>query len=110
MSYAIHMHSALTSMLSSLPSRARLSVQGRLARLADAAEEWPAGDPRWGQLARQQGEELLFYAEGCCVRLGLEPERRRLVVREMGRVLVWLPVGRDTVDTTPAVQATLNVS
>lgn len=109
MSYAIHMHSALTSMLASLPSRARLSVQGRLARLAEAAEQWPAGDPRWGQLARQQGGELLFYAEGCCVRLGLEPERRRLVVREMGRVLVRLPVGRDTADTGPAVRATLNV-
>lgn len=87
-----------------------MSVQLRLARLAEVAEHWPAGDPRWGQLARQQGEELLFYAEGCCVRLELEPERRRLVVREMGRVLVRLPPGRDGVDMKPAVQATLNVS
>ncbi|NMO16225.1 hypothetical protein HPC49_32535 [Pyxidicoccus fallax] len=110
MSYAIHMHSALTSMMESLPSRARLSVQGRLARLAEAAEQWPAGDLRWGQLARQQGEELLFYAEGCCVRLGLEPERRRLVVRELGRVLVRLPARRDEPATSPDVQATLNVS
>ncbi|MCP3136117.1 hypothetical protein [Pyxidicoccus xibeiensis] len=91
MSYAIHMHSALSSLMDSLPSRARQSVQLRLARLAEAAEHLPAGDPRWGQLARQEGEELLFYAHSCCVRLEVEPERRRLVVRELGRVLVRLP-------------------
>jgi len=110
MSYAIHMHSALTSMLESLPLRAQMSVQMRLARLAEVAEQWPAGDPRWEQLARPQGEDLLFYAEGCCVRLGLEPERRRLVVREMGRVLVSLPAGRRRLEQRPAVQATLNIS
>lgn len=87
-----------------------MSVQLRLARLAEVAEQWPAGDPRWGQLARQQGEELLFYTEGCCVRFGLEPERRRLVVREMGRVLVRLPGGDEGADTSPAVRATLNIS
>jgi hypothetical protein len=110
MSYAIHMHSALTSLMESLPSRARVSVQLRLARLAEAAELWPAGDPRWGQLARQEGEELLFYADSCCVRLGLEPERRRLVVREMGRVLVRLPGPCHALETVPASKATLNVT
>jgi hypothetical protein len=110
MSYAIHMHAALTDLMESLSSRARLSVQSRLARLAEVAEHWPVGDPRWGQLARQQGEELLFYAEGCCVRLELEPERRRLVVRELGRVLVRLPEGRGGMETRPAVRATLNIA
>ncbi|MFP2909688.1 hypothetical protein ACLESD_32510 [Pyxidicoccus sp. 3LFB2] len=110
MSYAIHMHSALTSMMESLSSRARMSVQLRLARLAEAAEHLPAGDPRWGQLARQEGEELLFYADGCCVRLELEPERHRLVVREMGRVLVRLPGSRETSVPAPAVKATLNIT
>ncbi|MFP2932819.1 hypothetical protein ACLESO_48275 [Pyxidicoccus sp. 3LG] len=110
MSYAIHMHSALTSLMEALPSRARQSVQLRLARLAEAAEHLPAGDPRWGQLARQQGEELLFYTQSCCVRLELEPERRRLVVRELGRVLVQLPGVRDVSEQERDVQATLNIS
>ena len=94
MSYAIHMHSALAELMEVLSSRARLSVQTKLARLAELAEHWPVGDPRWEQLARQDGDALLFYAEGCCVRLELQPEHRRLVVREMGRVLVRLPGSR----------------
>ncbi len=110
MSYAIHMHSALTDLMESLPCRARVSVHLRLARLAEAAEQWPVGDPRWGQLARLQGEELLFYAEGCCVRLALEPGRRRLVVRELGRVLVQLPALRHASEQDPAAQTTLNIS
>lgn len=110
MTYAIHMHSALSDLMQSLPSRARLSVQGRLARLAEAAEHWPVGDPRWGQLARPQEDGLLFYAESCCVRLEVEPERRRLVVREMGRVLVRLPCLDGGAVTVPPIQATWKAS
>lgn len=94
MPYAIHMHSALAELMDVLSSRARLTVQSRLARLAELAEHWPVGDARWGQLARQDGAALLFYAEGCCVRVELQPARRRLVVRELGRVLVHLPGSR----------------
>ncbi|QSQ20585.1 hypothetical protein JY651_35905 [Pyxidicoccus parkwayensis] len=94
MSYAIHMHSALAELMDALSTRARLCVRTKLERLAELAEHWPVGDPRWEQLARQDGEALLFYAEGCCVRLELRPEQRLLVVREMGRVLVRLPGSR----------------
>lgn len=104
------MHSALSDLMQSLPWRARLSVQGRLARLAEAAERWPVGDPRWGQLARPRGDGLLFYAEGCCVRLEVQPERRRLVVREMGRVLVRLPCSGDGPATLPTDRAALKAS
>jgi hypothetical protein len=79
-------------------------------RLAEAAERWPVGDPRWGQLARPQGDGLLFYAEGCCVRLEAQPERRRLVVREMGRVLVRLPCSGDGPATLPTDREALKVS
>jgi hypothetical protein len=90
MSYAIHIPPAPASLLETLPPQVRATVQGRLARMAEAAESWPVGDARWGSLARQADEELVFYANGCCVHLGLEPERRRLVVHGVGRVLVHL--------------------
>lgn len=91
MSYAIHIPPAPASLLETLSPRTRAAVQVRLARLAEAAEAWPAGDARWGALARLADDELVFYASGCCVHLGLEPERRRLVVHGVGRVLVHLP-------------------
>jgi hypothetical protein len=91
MSYAIHIPPAPASLLETLPPRAQAAVRVRLARLAEAAEAWPVGDARWATLARQTEEELVFYANGCCVHLGLEPERRRLVVHGVGRVLVHLP-------------------
>jgi hypothetical protein len=52
---------------------------------------WPEGDLRWEQLAHRDGSDLVLYVEGCCLRLLLQPVRRRLWVHEMGRVLVRLP-------------------
>ncbi len=91
MSYALEIPPILASLLEELPRRTRLAVHARLCLLADAVERWPSDDPRWGRLARREGEELRLYVDGCCLCLQVEPGTKRLAVREVGRVIVQLP-------------------
>jgi hypothetical protein len=92
MSYAIDIPAPLLSLMEELPLRACSSIYETLERMGVLAELWGRDDERWQLVARSNGEGLCFYAEGCCVRVELHPEERRLVVREIGRVLVHLPV------------------
>jgi hypothetical protein len=91
MPYTIDIPSPLLALMEELPLRTCSSIYGTLERIGTLAELWPQDDERWGLLARTDGEGLCFYADGCCVRVELRPEERRLVAREIGRVLVHLP-------------------
>jgi hypothetical protein len=91
MPYIIDIPSLLLTLLEELPSRTCSAIYETLERIGTLAELWPQDDERWGVLARLDGQGLRFYADGCCVRVELHTEERRLVVREIGRVLVRLP-------------------
>jgi len=92
MSYAIDIPPALLVLMDELPRRTCASVHLMLARIAEAATLWGPEDPRWEQFVQRDGEGLRFYVDGCCVRVCLQPEARRLVVQEIGRVLIHLRV------------------
>ncbi len=91
MPYTIDIPDALLMLMEELPQRACAAIYGTLERMAVLAELWGQNDERWQLVARANGQGLCFYADGCCVRAELRPEERRLVVREIGRVLVRLP-------------------
>jgi hypothetical protein len=91
MPFDIDIAPSVASLLEVLSPRTRRTAYMRLGQVADAAERWPQGDLRWEQLAHREGADLYLYVEGCCLRLQLQPLVRRLVVRELGRVLVRLP-------------------
>jgi hypothetical protein len=91
MPYTIDIPAALLKLMEELPLRTCSAIYGTLERMGVLAELWGPGDERWQLVARPDGKGLCFYADGCCVRVRLQPEGRRLVVREIGRVLVHLP-------------------
>ncbi len=91
MPYAIDIPDASLVLMEELPRRTCGAIYGMLERMAGLAELWSLNDERWQLVARADGQGLCFYADGCCVRVELHPEERRLVVREIGRVLVRLP-------------------
>lgn len=106
MSYAIDIPAPLQSLLEGFPQRTRMAIHGMLDRMARRAEVWGPEDTRWEHLARHEGEGLCFYADGCCVKVELQPEARRLVLREIGRVLVHVPatggaLGQDVLGSHP---------
>jgi hypothetical protein len=92
MPYVIEIPASLLALMEELPLRTASAIYGALERIGTLAELWPQDDERWELLARTDGGGLCFYADGCCVRVELHPKKRRLVVREIGRVLVHLPV------------------
>ena len=91
MSYAIDIPPALFKLMEGLPRRTCSALYGTLDRMGVLAELWGQDDKRWQLVARTDGKGFCFYADGCCVRVELHPEERRLEVREIGRVLVHLP-------------------
>ncbi len=91
MPYAIDIPDALLVLMEELPRRTCAALYGTLERMAVLAELWGKDDERWQLVARADDQGLCFYADDCCVRVELRPEERRLVVREIGRVLVRLP-------------------
>jgi hypothetical protein len=93
MAYVIDIPAPLRSLMEGFPLRTRAAIHGTLDRMARWAEFWEPGDARWERLARHDGQGLHFYADGCCVRVELQPGVRRLALREIGRVLVHLPGG-----------------
>jgi hypothetical protein len=102
MPYVIDIPAPLLALMEELPLRTCSAIYGTLERMGVLAELWPQDDERWGLLARPEGHGLCFYADGCCVRVELRPDERRLVMREIGRVLVRLPV--QGLEDTYAVQ------
>jgi hypothetical protein len=91
MSYAIDIAPASLALLEELPRRSSACVFAMLEQLAELADLWEWDDPRWARFVQRDAEGLHFYVGGCCVRLELHRDTRRLVVREIGRVLVHLP-------------------
>lgn len=91
MPYAIQVPPDVRLLLNALPSRVRMAVWMRLTRLAEMAEQWPPEDVRWEHLATPDADGLHFYVSGCCVRVRLEPEGRRLALHELGLIRVRLP-------------------
>ncbi|WNG41709.1 hypothetical protein F0U61_54555 [Archangium violaceum] len=91
MSYAIELPDDLFALMEELPRNTCVTIHLMLARIAELAALWPPGDERWTQFVYQDDLGLRFYVQGCCVRLYLEPETRRVVVCGIGRVLVTLP-------------------
>jgi len=90
MSYAIDIPASLSALMEGFPLRTRAAIYGTLERIIQHAELWGPDDERWEQLAWRDGEGLRFYADGCCVRLEFLPGKR-LVLLEIGRILVHLP-------------------
>ncbi len=90
MSFLIDLPEHLHGLLEVLPRHTCATIHLMLARIAELATHWRPDDARWKQLAYCDDEGLRFYVQGCCVRLCLEPETRRVVVREIGRVVVRL--------------------
>ena len=88
MSFAIDLPEHIRSLMEVLPRHTCATIHLMLARIAELATHWPPDDARWKQLAYDDGEGLRFYVRGCCVRLCLEPETRRVVVLGIGRVRV----------------------
>ncbi|HEX8818780.1 MAG TPA: hypothetical protein VF794_02545 [Archangium sp.] len=91
MSYAIDLPDHLFSLMDLLPRRTCATIHLMLARIAELATLWPPDDWQWEQFAYHDDQGLRFYVQGCCVRFSLDPETRRVVVRELGRVVVHLP-------------------
>ena len=90
MSYALDLPDHLFSLMDALPRRTCATIHLMLARIAELAALWPRDDGRWGQVAYRDDQGLRFYVHGCCVRVRLEPESRRVVVCGVGRVRVHL--------------------
>lgn len=91
MSFVIDLPEHVLSLMDELPRHTCATIHLMLARIAELATHWPPEDWRWKQLAYCDDQGLRFYVQGCCVRLCLEPETRRVVVRGLGRVRVHLP-------------------
>jgi hypothetical protein len=91
MPYSIDIPATLLVLMEELPPRTCSAIYETLERMGALAELWEKDDERWQLLARPDGEGLCFYADGCCVRVEVLPDERRLLVREIGRVLVRLP-------------------
>jgi hypothetical protein len=100
MSYAIHVPDSLFSMMEELPRRTCASIHLTLSRLAEVAPYWPLDDMRWERLAQRDNEGLHFYVDGCCVRLERDDAAQCLTVREIGRILVHLPAGLLSMEST----------
>jgi hypothetical protein len=90
MSFSIDLPEHLLCMMEVLPRHTCATIHLMLARIAELAAHWPLDDWRWKQIAYHDDQGLRFYAQGCCVRFSLEPQTRRVVVREIGRVVVRL--------------------
>lgn len=93
MSYAIDLPDHLLVLMEELSWRTCATIHLMLERIAELAALWPLNDARWKQFAYHDDLGLRFYVHGCCVRLSLEPETRRVVVREIGRVRIQMPAG-----------------
>jgi hypothetical protein len=93
MTYTIDIPPVLAALMEELPRRSRAAIYSTLDRIAELAPVWPLDDLRWECLVQRDREGLHFYSDGCCVRLRLLPEVQTLQVREIGRILVHLPVG-----------------
>ncbi|QRK11151.1 hypothetical protein JQX13_14390 [Archangium violaceum] len=91
MSYSIDLSDELFALMEELPRHTSVTIHLMLARIAELAALWPPDDERWKQFTYQDDLGLRFYVQGCCVRLYLDPEARRVVVCGIGRVLVTLP-------------------
>ena len=91
MAYDIYLPECLVALMEELPHRTRATLSLMFARIAELSTVWPPGDARWQQLAYCDERGLRFYTGGCCVRLSLETDTHRLVVREIGRILAHLP-------------------
>lgn len=91
MSFSIHIDAPLAPLLEDLPLHTRASVQEYLNCIAEAAEYLPPEDPLWLEVGQRDGDGLRLYIAGCCVRLHLLPECRRVAVEQIGRVRVRLP-------------------
>jgi hypothetical protein len=100
MAYDIYLSDCLFALMDELPRRTCATIHLMLARIAELAENWPAGDERWHRFAYCDDQGLRFYTGGCCVRISLESDTRRLVVREIGRVLARLPAEVQTSDSS----------
>ena len=105
MAYDIELSSGLHSQLADLPPRALGAIAVHLQRLAEAAEGWPPGDLRWGQLARPHDGGLVFYARDCCVRVVVDAPRRRVRVEALGRVQLGAALAGPTPTLHPASAA-----
>ncbi|HZH15425.1 MAG TPA: hypothetical protein VE057_13825 [Archangium sp.] len=91
MSYAIDLPDHLFALMDELPRRTCATIHLVLARIAELAALWAPDDGRWKQFVYQDDQGLRFYVHGCCVRLWLDSEAKRVVVCGIGRVLVRLP-------------------
>ncbi len=91
MTYTLEIAPAALALLEELPRRSFACVLAVLEHLVELAGLWERDDPRWEGFVQRDEQGLHFYVEGCCVRLELQRPTRRLVVREIGRVLVHLP-------------------
>ncbi|MDY7225844.1 hypothetical protein [Hyalangium rubrum] len=92
MCYDLDIPRPLFELMQELPTRTRIGIYLALSRLSEVASLWPPDDVRWERFGRRNGDGLCFYVEGCCVSVELQPTERRLRVREIGRVLVRLPL------------------
>jgi hypothetical protein len=93
MTYTIEIPPMLVALMEELPRRSCAAIYSTLGRIAELAPVWPLDDLRWERLVQRDKEGLHFYADSCCVRFHLLPEVHALQVREIGRILVHLPVG-----------------
>jgi hypothetical protein len=93
MPYIIDIPPVVATLLEELPRRSCAVIYSTLERIAEVAPVWPLDDLRWERLVQRDKEGLHFYVDGCCVRIYLHPTAHRLQVREIGRIIVYLPVG-----------------
>lgn len=91
MSFTLHIDAPLAPLLEDLPLHTRVSLLEHLQCIAEAAEYLPPDDPLWLEVGQRDGDGLRLYVAGCCVRLHLLPECRRVVVEQIGRVRIRLP-------------------
>lgn len=99
MSFVIELPEHLRPLMEELSRRTCATIHLMLARIAELAEHWPPDDARWKQLAYHDGQALRFYVHGCCVRLCLDAEARRVVVLGLGRVRVHVSSERFASET-----------
>jgi CheY-like chemotaxis protein len=90
MAFDIDIPASVARLLGQVRPSVADAIRERLQALAAAAEDWPAGDPRWRALAQPAGPLLRFYVDGHCVSAQLHPRRRSLEVHQVGRVQVDL--------------------
>jgi hypothetical protein len=100
MAYDIYLSECLFALMDELPRRTCATIHLMLARIAELADLWPPGDERWQRFAYCDDQGLRFYTGGCCVRISLEADTRRVVVREIGRVLAHIRSEAHTSDSS----------